>query len=498
LKTLIFSHTATWPSHHAESIELALTEQSNGREVIYLSCVGSLVTCPANATKKEAICKVCRMQTRYTTSKVLPRSVRFIDLKIQPFGYESRKFDSVDQLKNFTLNNVPFGAMVYSTLTSELEDSFFDTNAYSPRINELLENAIGLYRYGLEIIEKESIDHLYVWNGRRSCDGPLTYAAKHKSINFTTYISGGRYNSILARENIHTVHDVPAAKKELEAITADIANNRNRFGIVRDAVNFFDFASGGRGSSKLNHLGYYQFSQNFETDDKKEFLGKSDKKIIAVFTGTYMEFAGVPGYDDPNGFCKDFYEGVSFLQENIHRIPNAELRIRWHPNSRCLKGNERKKLDAIMSRGKEIENVKHISPDSNFNTYDLIHGCDVAVGFGTSVSVESCLYGKPVIFIGNNMFEGLDCFYKPNSYEELISLLNSPLEVKNFNHALAWGYFFGSFGNLDYKHLTQRKKNLFYYNDRNILSPILMLRRYLGMMKRAYTRTIKWQKKSTR
>lgn len=491
MKSLVFSHVSTWPSHHAESIEIALSQKNMGDDVLFLSCTGTLATCPANKTKNKYLCSVCRMQTRYSIDNILPKNIITKNLDIKDVRYDEICFKSIEQLKKYKLFDVPFGMMVYSTLTTELNDSFFDIGENAHRINDLIKNSIGLYQEGLKIIKEDNIDHVYIWNGRRSCDGPLVYAASNLGIQFTTFISGGRYNSILARENTYTVHDVSSAKKELSEITHKIENNINRFSIVRDAVSYFDFASGGRGSNKLNYLGYYQFSQSFDKSIDLEGSEKSDKKIIAVFTGTYSEFAGVPGYDDSESFCKNFYEGVTFLQENIHRIPDAELRIRWHPNSRNLNGNERAKLDSIIEQGKKIEGVFHISPDSNFNTYDLIEACDIAVGFGTSVSVESCLYGKPAVFIGHNMFEDLDCFYKPESYENLIELLNSPIKCKNFNHALAWGYYFSDFGNIDFKYLKQHKNRLFYLNSTRVVAPILLFRRYLGNLRRLYSRLLK-------
>ena len=484
MKSLVFSHVATWPSHHAESIEIALSEKKLGNEVMFMSCAGSLVTCPANPSHKEYICKICRSQTEYTKSKVLRSEVKFIELDIKESTYEIQEFSSIDSLKKFELHTVPFGNMVYSTLTSELNDSFFDVIKYRNKINRLVKNAVDLYEYGLKLIKNHKIERVYVWNGRRSCDGPLAYAAKNSEIEYTTFISGGRCNSLLTRHNSLTVHDIPAAKKELKEIISRIENNVDRFLVVKDAVNFFSHASGDGGAGKMNYLGYYQFSQNFDKTALSHIDKKEGKNIIGVFTGTYSEFAGVPGYDNPDNFCKNFYEGVSFLQENLHRIPNAELRIRWHPNSRHLKGNERDKLADIIERGNQINNVQHISPDSNFNTYDLINSCDVCVGFGTSVSVESCLYGKSVIFLGNNMFEDLDCFYKPNSYEELIGLLNSTLIVKNFDHALAWGYYFSNFGNREYKHLEQRQSNYFYYKGKRVASLIITMRMHLGKIKR--------------
>jgi len=484
MKSLVFSHTAAWPIHHAESIEITLSERNLGNEVTFLSCTGSLKTCPVFATPTKKNCKVCCAQTSYTKSKILPSEIELIDLEIQKYQYSYQHFNSINDLISFELHKVPFGNMIYSTITTELNDSFFDVIEHKDKINILLENAIGLYLSGIEIIQKNSIDQVYVWNGRRSCDGPLVYAAKHSGIKYSTYISGGSYNSLLVRQNSLTVHDIPAAKNDLQEITSKIKNNIDRLSITKSAINYFNFSSGNPSSNDINHAGFYQFSKNFTKTGKSKISVVKGKRVIAVFTGTYSEFAGVPGYDNPDNFCNNFYEGVSFLQENLHRITNAELHIRWHPNSRNLKGNEREKLANIIERGRQIDNVYHISPESNFNTYDLIHAADNCIGFGTSVSIEACLYGKPTIFIGNNIFEDLDCFYKPNSYDELIKLLNANLKVKSFDHALAWGYYFSNFGSQMYRHLNQQKKGAFYYKGRRVANLRFSIRMILGRVKR--------------
>ena len=69
MKSLVFSHVALWPAHHAETVEIALNEYNAGNEVVFLSCTGALATCPANPLKKEPLCKSCRKQTEYTKSK---------------------------------------------------------------------------------------------------------------------------------------------------------------------------------------------------------------------------------------------------------------------------------------------------------------------------------------------------------------------------------------------------------------------------------------------
>jgi len=491
MKSLVFSHTPTWPFHHAESVEIALAEYELGNDVLYLSCVGSLKTCPAYATPTNKKCKICRSQTKYTKSKILPNQIKLLDLDIRKTNYTYEYFDSIYSLKTFELDTIPYGRMVYSTLTSELNDSFFDVFEQRDRIVTLIDNAIGLYEYGLKIIKEHEIDQVYVWNGRRSCDGPLLYAAKTSGIKYASFISGGKSNSLLIRHESLIVQDVPAAKNELLEVINNIEKNKDQFNITQGAINYFNYSSGKSVVNAVNHMGFYQFSKGFEKKLENFRFSLTKNNIIAVFIGTYAEFAGVPGYDDPDSFCKDFYEGISFLQENVYRIKNAELHIRWHPNSRNLKGNEYKKLLNIIERGREIDNVHHITPESDFNTYDLIDAAHKCIGFGTSVSVETCLYGKPTIFIGNNIFEDLDCFYKPNSYEELIEMLNSELETKSFNHALAWGFYLSNFSTTTFKQVFQKKPNFFYYKNRRLANSRFTIRLFLGRIKRILSKIFK-------
>ena len=164
MKSLVFSHTAAWPIHHAESIEIALSERDLGNEVVFLSCTGSLKTCPVFATPTKKNCSVCCAQTSYTKSKILPSEIELIDLDIQKHHYSYQQFNSINDLKSFELYKVPFGKMIYSTITSELKDSFFDVTKHKDKINILLENAIGLYLFGIKIIKNNSIDQVYVWN----------------------------------------------------------------------------------------------------------------------------------------------------------------------------------------------------------------------------------------------------------------------------------------------------------------------------------------------
>lgn len=476
MNVAIFSEVPLWISHHAEAIELAIQNNINNNKVHFISCNSNLLGCPANPKKNPLLCLACKSQTKYTNTKIL-KDKNFIKsfINLDKSIKKDFKISSIKELQNYSYKDVPIGNMVYSTIVTELNDSFFNADMQQIRINELLLNAIRIYEYTYNYIQENDIDSIYIWNGRRSCDGPSVYAARDLNIKYHTFISGGGFNKILVRENVSTVHDVPSAIKELDEIKLNLLDSSKKDQLIERANKFFSIANGqeeNKGENKdINYLGYYQFSRNYKTDNN--FFEKyKNKKIIAVFTGTYSEFAGVPGYDTSDDFCKTFYDGVEFLQKKAKIPSNTILVVRWHPNSRHIQGGERQRLNFLMNSSPE--NVIHIPPDSDFSSYSLIDKCTKVIGFGSSISIESCLRSKPVLFVGRNMFQNLKCFKNAHSFEDIQHFISSNSDdIGNSNDAMAWGIYFSSFGNNSFKNLLQKEPKVFFYNSKSIKSPIM-------------------------
>lgn len=465
-----------WISHHAEAIELALQNNMNNNKVHFISCNSNLLGCPANPKKNPLLCLVCKSQTKYTNTKIL-NDENFIKSYISLDKSIKKDFNvlSIKGLQNYSYKDVPVGNMVYSTIVTELNDSFFNVDLQQVRINELLLNAIRIYEFTYKYIQENNIGSIYIWNGRRSCDGPSVYAAKALKIKYHTFISGGGFNKILVRENVSTVHDVPSAIKELEEIKLNLLDNSKRDQLITRANKFFNIANGkeeNKGENKdINYLGYYQFSRNYKTDNN--FYDKyKNKKIIAVFTGTYSEFAGVRGYDTSNDFCKTFYDGVEFLQNKASIPSDYLLVVRWHPNSRHIQGGEKERLNNLMESSPQ--NVVHVPPDSDFSSYSLIDKCIKVIGFGSSISIESCLRGKPVLFVGRNMFQKLKCFKNAYSFKDIQDFITSNSDyIGNSDDAMAWGIYFSSFGKNSFKNLLQKEPKVFLYNNKSVRTPII-------------------------
>lgn len=469
----IFSHVPIWTAHHAESVEIALDEANQGNKVFYISCDENVSGCPANPLKKKYLCNICQRQTRHSEKKILIHTNIFPE-KLDLSNYSnslSYKFESYSDLQSFRYKGISLGNLVYSTLVTELNDSFFSTYKYRNRIEELLNNSISIYENSMIFFNKKDIHKAYAWNGRRSSDGAFLMAAKSKGINYSPFISGGGYNKILVRDNSDTVHDIPKAINEIKEIKRRLEDKKYASKLKKRAEDFFNVASGqsiNRAEKKeINYLGYYQFSSKYKRN-KKFYSNFKGKKIISAFTGTYSEFAGVEGYDTSNDFCKDFYEGISYLHKQDKISSNEVLVVRWHPNSRHIKGNERKKMMDLINNSPK--NVFHVPPDSDFDSYELIENSEKIICFGSSISVEASLRQKSVIFIGRNMFQDLSCFERAEKYEDIDNFLKNNEKKLDYLDALSWGAYFSSFGNKEFRFVKQVSPKVFTYKNTQLKS----------------------------
>ena len=68
-----------------------------------------------------------------------------------------------------------------------------------------------------KIINKHKIHKVYVWNGRRSTDGPFLYAAKKLGIPFYSFINAYNYNYFQVQKTLG-VHDLNYTRKEINKL----------------------------------------------------------------------------------------------------------------------------------------------------------------------------------------------------------------------------------------------------------------------------------------
>lgn len=478
MNVLVYSHVPLWISHHAEAVEIALRESSNGNNVFFLSCTGQLNFCPANLDKKKLLCQACRLQTNKTIKLLKSKGINeFINLDdfIKKGDWN---FSTHEALKAEEYKGALIGNLVYSSIATYYEDSYFSVVGNKKFINQLMSDAVNLYDQTEQIIEKKNIESLYYWNGRRHCEGVMGYAARNKKINFSSFISGGALDGILIRNNCYTVHDLEDSKKNIEAIKVHLTQGSPKYiESINKASAYYGRACGLSGvKGAHNYLGFYDFSSKFKISESL-YRDLKNRKIVSIFVGTYSEFSGVKGYDCSGYFFEDFYMGVSQVLKILSKHDDVVAIVRWHPNSRRLTGIEKTKLENLVAQA-DGDKVRHVLPLDRADSYDLIRKSEKVIAIGSTIAMEAVAMGKPVIFLAHNVFEDLDCIYVPKDISELTNLISQQLIVKNQWLCLVFSMYYITFGNDIFRKVSQPRRGCFRVDSKNIKSKLTYILQY--------------------
>ena len=463
MNILVYSHTPLWEEQHAQTIEICLKHLKLNDNVIILSCDSSLDGCPANIKKNINLCNKCIKQKVRTKNIILENKVKHIELEFQNINNDL-KIKSLDEFTNYKFENVPFGQIVLSTLiTDDFKSSYFNFEDIK-KINglEKLNTSINLYHRVKSIIKEHNIDRLYVWNGRRSSDATVNYAAKNLNIEFFSYISGGMKGKYQIEPTISTL-DIESYKKLMEKFYETHKENNTLSEFEEEGLKHFHFLKDGKNDGKA--YGLKQFSINF--DKKNTFIEKNRKKNIAIFPGSNWEYLGFSqGLNKIND--KDFnqYDFLEKILKDKFIKDNFNLYVRWHPFLGQAGLKEKIKINEITNK---YSHVNFYSPESKVNSYNLLDFSNIVISFGSTIGVEATLYGKPSILFGRTFWEDSGAAYKVSNLDDLSSILKKDtLPPKPYINALKEGYYQRHRGRETYKHIRFDNEQRCYLNKKRI------------------------------
>lgn len=413
MKSLVFNHVGLWHRHIAECTEVALRQLDMGHDVIFLSCKGALLGCPANPHRDKKRCRQCVTRTEKVEKNLSALGVIILTLPDTEQVAVSPSLGG--DLTSLAYKEMPVGRLVHNTVVTISSDMFFDQA--DELISPLVHNAINLFEVAGKLITQEGVDHVFVWNGRRSCDGPILYAAKKLNIKYSAFVTHGSDFSVIVVDDVlaHSLHE---ARKNLCSTHKKIDAEGDWKSATVSASKYYAFASG-HGDFKPS-FGFFNDAKNY-TPDPNAFHRHDSRKKLAIYIGTNTEFAGLPGYSSAlDKMYGNFYEAVKAICLDADITDKYQIVVRWHPNSATIKGNEYSlfcsTVDVTASK------VRHILPADLSSSYDLLDQCDLVISIGSSMAVEALYNRKRCIFIGNNIFDEFS-FFRPSSHVQLKSYL---------------------------------------------------------------------------
>lgn len=473
MNILIYSNIILWEDQFASTFELI--KRFKKHNVYLLTCDKSLNSCPANAKKLLHICEICQKHKSNYNKKL---NVENISINLKDIKIDEKKISKdIDKIKNFEdlvsfyYYDLPAGELASSQLCSnetsyKLDDNFFLNNKKAIYFEIL--SAIKLYLSSKKIIKEKKIEKVYVWNGRRSSDGPVNFAAKNLKVAFKSYISDelGRY-TLVRGEKIHSYTEKMKKFNDVYKYYENKVSENEKIEIFEEYLNLKK-----KGKFNRDKLGY---NNNYTLNFKKKI---NKKNLVTFFTTSGFEFAGFSDWKSP--IYLDQYDAIKKIILDTNLSKKFNICIRYHPHLKDAGKIEKNSINEIMNIKRE--NLIQVSYDDEIDSYDILENSLKIITFGSTISYEAYPKKIPIICLAPSYDDQAGFTYKPKSHEEVISLINTDIKPKenkkSISHALCNKKKFHSFGyknlsNIDGKYLYKgnklRLEFSFYFRLKNFL-----------------------------
>lgn len=452
------------PTPHLET-ELEIIEQliSQNNTVYFVQCNSNLKSCFANPLNNNLTCLNCVSRIdnslKYLSKFIDNNKLKIIDynffkdLSITQY-YNDNYFSDLNGLRDFIYKDYDIGLAVVSSLVSYSNDHQPNLSLHKKMIDDLLISGKFLYDFFENLINFQSFDFVFLFNGRFNENRPLLRVCQKHKINYFTHERGGLLNKYLLRYN-DIPHSLYASETEINSIWGFAKSDRDLVGKA-----FFE--------KRLNRIeeSWYSFTKNQVKGQLPN--GFDESKInITIFNSSLDEYEGLEGFGC--FFYKDDNEGIDLICKSLKGKKNINIYLRVHPNLSNVTNTQTKFIDGLKS----YENLIIIGATESIDTYELIIKSDLIITFGSTVGVEAAYLNKKVLLLAKCVYQNLDCVYIPKSHDELVEiLLGNKVDCfadVNFNSAIKYGYWQEKMG-IFYKYYNPINISKGYYRGKHLTS----------------------------
>ena len=188
-KVCIYCNVGHFTEVFEIQLEIAQQHLDRGDSVEFLFCDGFIPICEINIKKKLDTCLYCIGRRNSGISllkgKVVKKSlIQFTKFQdIQKVKNLKTHFDSLEDLKNYKLENFDIGQSVYSSIADIRREHLPNINDYKSEIKKFTKSAGKVYFCMKNFIEKRKPDLVYIFNGRHALERPVIEACRKFNIN---------------------------------------------------------------------------------------------------------------------------------------------------------------------------------------------------------------------------------------------------------------------------------------------------------------------------
>lgn len=423
MKILLYMPFADWIPHLATDLEIAAKHINNGDDVHIIQCSSDLASCEPNPNHYSIRCRICKSKRNKGLNIInLPQENRH-ELALDKFhpSLEIPDFHTIQDLKDFRINNIDIGMAVTSTLISMVREPYPEIQHYKQFINRNLVLSLAVYNAMEYYLEEIKPDIFYLFNGRYAALRPALRASQKRGVKTFVHERAGVLKRYSLTEDTYP-HDIEYQKSQIEQHWNDERPIAEKEDLARQ---WYEERRGGMDQS------WHSFTKSQIKGNLPEDFNPA-KRNIAIFISSQDEFESIAGWENP--LYKDQIDAINSI---VHGDIDENIRfyLRIHPNLKGLKNTQTGELSRL-----ESPNLTVIPAGSRIDSYELMDSCEKIITFGSTMGIESVFWGKPSILVGRALYENVGGCYIPKTHDELIDTINQNLTAKSNTGALKYSY----------------------------------------------------------
>lgn len=424
MKVLIYMPFCDWIPHLATDLEIAAKHIGEGDEVHIIQCSGDFPSCEANPNHFKLRCNICKSKRDKGLALLNLPVMNRHEIALNDFirDVDLPDFSSINQLKDFKIDDVDVGMTVASSLISMTRESEPDLKHFSKFIQENISISIAIYESIKNHLKQIKPDVFYLFNGRFVAFRPALRAAQNLGIKTFVHERAGLLERYTLIEDTYP-HDIEYQKDQIEKYWNNERPDTEKEELARQ---WFENRRGGKDQS------WYSFTKSQKKGNLPDGFDLSLRNI-AIYVSSEDEFESIDGWKNPI-YESQIHAINAIVNANIDK--NIRLYIRIHPNLKGLNNKQTQELSKLKGK-----NLTVIPADSKIDSYELMEACEKVITFGSTMGIESVFWGKPSVLVGRSFYEAIRGCYIPKDHYELINLINQRLEPHPNLGAFKYGYW---------------------------------------------------------
>jgi hypothetical protein len=339
-------------------------------------------------------------------------------------------FNSIQELRNYKLGDLNLGAIVFSAITSAKHTTSFTLDEISEYINHFFMVGFETHKRLEDEILRFKPEVVLTINDRLIGSSIAVSLARKYGIKSGIIYWGSDPNSVQDYE--HSLYDSSEWQRQIALNWAEFPPSEAELELLQAKIDVF--------SHTLS-----QDSQEF-TSSRVQGASIIKKRRTCVFYAQ-SEHEHSPNFiPDTVGRFPNQYAAFQVLQE-LADLYEYDLVLKYHPIKDKYKKNTLPTANSLDWKTISLnENVLEIQPDSNVDTYKLIHDADLNIVWSSTVGMESIARGCPTLILGNTHWLNKDWGIHAWTKEDLAKFFVSPPKIIGRNSLIPWFWFIESFG----------------------------------------------------